>query len=185
MLRQTSAVAKLELLERVESWLQILDDSSYYELLGLLEIADETAIQAAFHEFSGAFHPDLHRGESEAIRQAITKIYQRGAEAYGVLRDPPTRAQYDLALAQGHLRLNPGYSPTSSSTSSADLAALARTPGGQLHARQFLRALGAGEVEESTRFLRKMLLAEDPNPALQKRAEELLEQARQGSFLSS
>lgn len=176
-------MANLELLDRVEAWLQILDDSSYYELLGILEIADETAIQSAFHDFSTAFHPDRHRGESDALRRAVTRIYQRGAEAYGVLRDPRTRAQYDLALAQGQLRLNPGQSSATSAPSSGDLVALARSAGGQMHARQFLRALSEGNAEESSRCHRKMLLAEGRNPELERQAEHLLERARSGSFL--
>ena len=47
-------------IERVYEWAAVLDDSTYYELLGVLEIADDAALKAAFHEFALAFHPDCH-----------------------------------------------------------------------------------------------------------------------------
>lgn len=165
--------------ETVLSWLEILDDSSYYELLGLLEIADDSAIQKAFHEFSSSFHPDRHRRETEALREGVTAIYRRGAEAYGVLRDPKKRAAYDLALAQGQLRLNPGQtgSPHSPRVSAA-LSGLCSSKAGQLHARQLERAISERDWELSEHLLRKALLAEGQNPEFATLARDLIRKAR-------
>ena len=163
--------------EQVEAWLKILDHSTYYEILGLLEIADESAIQNAFHQFSENFHPDRHRGHPAEIRAGVTRVYRRGAEAYGVLRDPKKRAAYDVAMSQGHLRWNPGHS---SPKSADDLVSLCKTKAGAFHARQAERAISEKNWEMSRSLLRKALLAEDTNSELEERADELLRLAQAG-----
>lgn len=159
----------------VQSWLSILDQSSYYELLGILEIADDSAIQKAFHDFSQSFHPDAHRKRSPQIRDAVTRIYRRGAEAYGVLRDPKTRAAYDLALSQGALRLNRGKASSPATDQSASLDGACRTPAGKLHARQAERALRDKDSDLAFSFLRKAQGAEGDNPELEERFRQLFE----------
>ena|SRR5690606_29307145 len=178
-------MANVDLLERVESWLVILDQSNYYELLGILEIADESAIQRAFHEFSTNFHPDRYRGESQELVDAITNIYQRGAEAYGVLRNPSTRARYDLALSQGALRYNPGLTNHHLDRSTQNnLVGLARTKAGQLHCRQAERALSEGQLDEARALVKKALLAEGKNAELEARANELVELIASGQIIA-
>jgi DnaJ-class molecular chaperone len=74
--------------ERIRQWTEVLDDSTYYEILGVLEIAGEASIKQAFHEFALAFHPDSHQGaDPETLRQ-VQRVFQRGAEAYRVLSHP-------------------------------------------------------------------------------------------------
>jgi DnaJ-class molecular chaperone len=86
----------------IDTWLKILDQSTYYELLGILEIADEGAIQKAFHEFSQSFHPDNHRGAPEDVRRDVTAIYRRGAEAFGERKPDEAFAQFRKAsIAEG------------------------------------------------------------------------------------
>jgi len=92
-------------IERVYEWASVLDASSYYELLGLLEIADDAAVKVAFHEFALAFHPDAHLDYDWQTAQVLRQVFQRGAEAYRVLSNPVLRPRYDLALAKGQLRL--------------------------------------------------------------------------------
>ncbi len=177
-------MASLELIAQVENWLEILERANYYELLGILEIADEGAIQRAFHDFSVNFHPDRYRGEPDALVHAITKIYQRGAEAYGVLRDPKTRAKYDIALSQGALRYTPGRTQHDNATATdQELAASATTRGGQLHARQAERALSEGDIDLAQHLIDKALLAEGDNPEFSRRADELLLLVRSGRIL--
>lgn len=162
-----------ELGATILNWLAVLDDTSYYDLLSLLEVADDSAIQNAFHDFSQHFHPDAHRHRSPEIREAVTIIFKRGAEAYRVLKDPETRAAYDLGLAQGALR----YSRTSGSRDGQGvqrgLEALCLTPGGKLHARQAERALSEGRLEAARELLTKAQTAEGINLALEDRFREL------------
>src|SRR3954470_13183310 len=92
-------------IERVYEWASVLDESSYYELLGVLEIADDSALKTAFHEFARAFHPDCHFDYDLHTASVLRQVFQRGAEAYRVLSHPELRPRYDLALAKGQLRL--------------------------------------------------------------------------------
>ncbi|MEO7032181.1 MAG: J domain-containing protein [Polyangiaceae bacterium] len=91
--------------ERVHEWAAALDESSYYELLGVLEIADDAALKSAFHEFALAFHPDAQHDHDPEVTRLTLQVFQRGAEAYRVLSHPQLRPRYDLALAKGQLRL--------------------------------------------------------------------------------
>src|SRR3978361_796635 len=92
-------------LERVYEWAAVLDEPTYYELLGVLEIADDASVKAAFHEFALAFHPDSHLDYDAETATVLRRVFQRGAEAYRVLSHPELRPRYDLALAKGQLRL--------------------------------------------------------------------------------
>ncbi len=164
--------------QKVLDWLEVLDDTSYYDLLGLLEIADDSAIQTAFHQFSESFHPDAHRSSSREVREAVTIIFKRGAEAYRVLKDPKTRAAYDLALAQGALRYFPTSGSRDSQGAQRGLETLCKTKGGQLHARQAERALSEGQLEEARALLEKAQTAEGINIPLQNKFQELFQVAK-------
>lgn len=166
-----------ELRALVQSWLEILDESNYYELLGVLEIADETAIQIAFHKFSQSFHPDNHRNSPAEVREGVTRIFKRGAEAYRVLRDSKSRAAYDLALAQGALRYFRAGGSRDSQGVERGLEALCQTPGGRLHARKAERALSEGNFEEARTEMHHAQTAEGISIALENRFRELLELA--------
>ncbi len=83
------------------AWLEALDDLSYYEVLGAEPEATPDAIRAAFHDFCGTFHPDVHAGRPDEERRALSTIFKRGAEAHVVLTDPAMRAQYDAQLGGG------------------------------------------------------------------------------------
>lgn len=154
----------------LEEWMQVVDLSTYYELLGVLEIADDRAIQEAFHRFSAAFHPDRHRGADEETRQRITYVFKRGAEAYRVLRDRELRARYDLYLAQGKLRLDERPPAPGGVQSLTDLCV---TPAGRLHARRAEEHLDRSELEEALRSLERALDVEGDNPRLEERRRAL------------
>lgn len=82
-----------------------LDRASYYDLLMVEPGVDRAALQKGFHRFALAFHPDQHRGEEEEVREAAKRVFERGVEAYTVLRDPEIARFYDERLAQGAKRL--------------------------------------------------------------------------------
>lgn len=161
---------------RLLLWGDILDQASYYELLGLLEIADESAIKAAFHAFALAFHPDRHGGASEEELGLVRRVFRRGAEAYRVLMDPPLRAKYDLALARGHLRLQAGELPQGLPLGASDvttLEELCRQPASRLHARRADDHLTAGDLEAAKRELKLALYLDGANPALEERIDAI------------
>lgn len=167
-----------ELRDTIQRWLEVLGSASYYDLLGILEIADEKTIQKAFHEFSQSFHPDAHRHATAEIRQAVTTIFRRGAEAYGVLKDPQSRAAYDLALAQGALRYSRSSGSRDNQGADRGLSAICSTPGGKLHARQAERALSEGRLDEARELLTRAQTAEGINIALEYKFRELFQVAK-------
>src|SRR5664279_5862480 len=122
-------------LERVYEWVAVLDVSTYYELLGVLEIADDASVKTAFHEFALAFHPDVHLDCDLEVAPLLRRVFQRGAEAYRVLSHPELRPRYDLALAKGQLRLGGSEVPRVANVGvgAKSLDELCRTPGAKLY----------------------------------------------------
>ncbi|MCA9600048.1 MAG: J domain-containing protein [Myxococcales bacterium] len=92
-------------IDRIVEWDDVLDDSSYYEILGLLPIADGETIRVAFRQFALAFHPDMHQGLDQDVEPRLHRVFQRGAEAYRVLSSGDLRLRYDMGLEKGQLRL--------------------------------------------------------------------------------
>lgn len=82
-----------------------LDRANYYDLLRVQRGGAVETLQEAWHRFALAYHPDCHCGEAPEIREAAKKVYQRGVEAYSVLRDQAASAAYDATLARGETRL--------------------------------------------------------------------------------
>src|ERR1700722_20016476 len=87
--------------EAIREWLRVLDDLTYYVLLGIAKDANADDLKEAFHVFAEDFHPDSHTGRLEDERGGIGRIFRRGTEAYRVLSDPLLRASYDKWLAEG------------------------------------------------------------------------------------
>jgi curved DNA-binding protein CbpA len=81
------------------AWLAVIDEVSYYELLGVDPAAGQDEVRRAFHGFAATFHPDAHGVRAETERSAIRRIFTRGTEAYRVLSDVNLRARYDLQRA--------------------------------------------------------------------------------------
>ena len=162
-------------LEQLRSWAGVIDDSNYYEILGVLPVADTTSIQTAFHEFALAFHPDVHAKGSEA-RDVARAVFRRGAEAYRVLSDSELRAKYDLAVAQGHLRLTNGQPDPRTRTEGAlkSLEDLCRTPAARLAAHNANEQIGRGKLTEARRLLKEAFVHDGyENPELEERIEAL------------
>lgn len=166
--------------ERLRTWAEVVDDSNYYEILGVLELADDQAIKSAFHEFALAFHPDSHIGQSEAVRDCARYIFRRGAEAYRVLSDPRLRSDYDLALARGNLRLiAPGEKPARSPSPNGGLHAqsiedLCRSPAARLCGRRADQYISAGDLRAARHELTEALSKDGyDNPELEERVDAL------------
>ena len=161
---------------RVLSWNELLDDATYYEILGVLEAADESGIKRAFHEFARAFHPDAHLGEDEQIMAAVRRIFQRGAEAYRVLSHPELRAKYDLAVAKGLVRLDARDVPKRPGVGvgARSLDELCRTAAARLCAQKADLLISRGDLSGAKREL-SMALHHDgrDNPELAERLDAI------------
>lgn len=161
-------------LDRVHlaAWGELLDESNYYEILGILHLADAAAIRAAFHDFALAFHPDaqLHLEPSE--RQLVTRVFQRGVEAYRVLSSDEQRAAYDLVLAKGSLRLD-GPSERRA-TGARSLDELCVSAAAKLYAKRAEDFITRGDLGRAADELLRALRAEEgANPDLAERLSDL------------
>lgn len=148
--------------ERLLGWADVLDDSTYYEILGVLEICDGEALREAYHQFALSFHPDVHRGEAPEIQEKVRRIFERGTEAYRVLTDMELRVKYDMALSKGKNRLESAVvpRPTSAPPPVVDprpLDALARSAGAKLSAQKAAKLIAAGDLEGALAQLKHAL----------------------------
>jgi len=161
--------------ERIFEWDALLDQSTYYELLGILEIADSGAIRRAFHDFAVAFHPDAFPDADEETAEALKRVFERGAEAYRVLSRPASRAEYDLAVAKGQLRLDGSLPPPPFSRSSdiRSLDELCRSPAGRHHAKIAEQLISGGDLEGAKRALQLALREDGENSELRERLDAI------------
>ena len=159
----------------------MLDESSYYEILGILHIADSSAIREAFHEFALAFHPDAQLDLDAEERQVVQRIFQRGVEAYRVLGADEQRAAYDLLLAKGSLRME--ASPDDRrDTGARSLDELCVSAAARLHAKRAEAFITQGDLGRAADELLRALRAEEgANPALAERLQALNTLVRLGT----
>jgi curved DNA-binding protein CbpA len=165
----------LQDIERIFEWDALIDQSSYYEVLGLLEIADAGAIRKAFHEFAVAFHPDAFPDADEETADALRRVFQRGAEAYRVLSRADSRADYDLALAKGQLRLDStvGPPPLARTSDIRSLDELCRSPGARRYAKRAEELISSGNLPAAKRELQMALREDGENPELAERLDAI------------
>jgi uncharacterized protein (TIGR02266 family) len=84
-----------------------LDQTSYYELLGVAPDAGGDAIVARYYDLAGRLHPDRHgRGATAEQLAALNKVHARLGEARRILTNPALRAEYDRRQGDGVQRLD-------------------------------------------------------------------------------
>jgi DnaJ-class molecular chaperone len=162
-------------IERLYEWAAVLDASSYYELLGLLEIADDAAVKSAFHEFALAFHPDAHPDYDPPTAAVSRRVFQRGAEAYRVLSHPVLRPRYDLALAKGQLRLGGSEVPRVANVGvgAKSLDELCHTASAKRYASRADELISQGDLAGAKRELLLALREDGENVELADRLDAL------------
>jgi curved DNA-binding protein CbpA len=169
-------------LERLVEWADVLDDATYYEILGLAPDADPELVRHAFHHFALGFHPDSFRHSDEETQARVRRVFERGVEAYRALSSPTLRGEYDLALATGQLRLGRGEKREGVGVGAKSLAEVCRSPGAKLHARRADELIAQGKLKDAVFELWRSLRAEDgPNPELIERIQALETMARHGA----
>jgi DnaJ-class molecular chaperone len=96
-----------QIVSEVARLFEKLDETSYYDLLGVADHCDYLAVRDAFHDRAQRFHPDRFVTlEGETVKRAVYAVYKRMTEAYSVLSDPQQRLVYDEGLAGGQYRLD-------------------------------------------------------------------------------
>ena len=162
-------------IERVYEWAAVLDESTYYEILSVLEIADDASIKTAFHEFALAFHPDAHLDFDAETASVCRLVFQRGAEAYRVLSHPELRPRYDLALAKGQLRLGGADVPRVANVGvgAKSLDELCQSAAARLYASRADALISQGDLQGAKRELMLALREDGNNPELAERLDAL------------
>lgn len=162
-------------IDRIFEWDALLDQSSYYEVLGVLEIADAAAIRQAFHEFAMTFHPDAFPEADQDTADALRRVFQHGAEAYRVLIRPESRSDYDLALAKGVLRLDGSIAPPPLGRPSdiRSLDELCRSAGARRFAKRAEELISSGNLAGAKRELQMALREDGDNPELAERLDAI------------
>ena len=144
----------------IQAWDDTIDESTYYEILGILEIADDGAIKNGYREFARAFHPDAHPDASADVARALRRIFQRGVEAYRTLSDPKLRAAYDMALARGAIRMKDSQLPPQTLGGAKSLEDLCATMSAKLAARKADEFITRGDLSAAKRELMMAIVHE-------------------------
>lgn len=84
---------------------ELLREGTHYELLGVGEDFDRTALKNAYHNLSRRFHPDrYYRQDLGGLEKMLEDVFAGVNQAYRVLGDERARAQYDQDLVSAQRR---------------------------------------------------------------------------------
>jgi hypothetical protein len=87
--------AEKEILEAFEG----IKTRTHFEMLGLPRASSEADVKEAYFRLAKRFHPDAHRDPALAAhREKLSAVFIRLGEAYEVLKNPRTRADYEARL---------------------------------------------------------------------------------------
>jgi DnaJ-class molecular chaperone len=78
----------------------------HYRTLGLLSIADDVVVKAAFKALAQKYHPDKYKGDSRHAQKVMTELNA----AYAALKTKTLRQAYDAKLsahAEKHAKQSP------------------------------------------------------------------------------
>lgn len=90
-----------------------MNPKNYYQILQVDPSASAEVIEVAYRRLARMYHPDINR-DHDAVQQM-----QQLNEAYGVLRNPTQRAQYDQALHSSSAQTSSQSSRTATAAESS------------------------------------------------------------------
>ena len=165
--------------ERLSEWLERLDALTYYELFGIAPSASDGEVRDAFHAFCDAFHPDAHLGLDPPQQEAVSTIFRRGTEAYGVLTDRALRYRYDaeLAVVRDTQAAAPRITPEALRRSQppASLEERVRVPSARPFAQRAEELVREGDYRQAKLHLVLANHRDPDNPALEQALRDLEE----------
>jgi curved DNA-binding protein len=82
-----------------------MEFKDYYQILGVTEKADASAIKASYRKLARKYHPDVSKEDNAEAK------FKDVGEAYAVLKDPEKRAEYDVLRTQGTTHRGGSYQP--------------------------------------------------------------------------
>lgn len=165
------------LAKRVRGMHRMLDEASYYDLLGVAPGADYEQIRRAYYELSLEFHPDrfflLRSGD---LKEKIYAIYRKVAEAFQVLGDERSRRTYDQAIQRP-----PPSQPVPVQERAAPPAGLpvsGQTEAGQRYIDLAQSAYATGDLNHARLMLALAYTYEQDNPSLRAAMEVVIRETR-------
>ncbi len=170
--------AAIEPLE-IRALARIMDELSYYQLLGVETDATLSQIRAAFHASSRSFHPDANRDLDADLQKQCNLISKRMTEAYCVLRDPRRRHAYDSRVKSGDaLRIQLAEARTAH-TEQMRAERRGRTAQGRQFHGKAEAELKRGNLAGAIQHVRMALTFEADNAGFKSLLEELRERQKQ------
>lgn len=167
-------------------WDHALDETDYFTLLHLQrpthpdQASTDAQVKAAFQQFALAFHPDLHRGAQDVVREAAHRVYCRGAEAYRVLQDPVLRKRYARQLVAGNIRMNADEIAQSSRAVDTRrverVEDIVKSAGAMPFAIRADELIMTGDLKQAKLQLQIAMVREPQNARLQEKIRELDEE---------
>jgi len=83
----------------IDALFALVYDADHYQILGLARTTDVGDIKRAYYALAKRFHPDrFQRDAGVALKPQIEAAFMKITQAYETLRDPKTRAAYELKL---------------------------------------------------------------------------------------
>ena len=167
----------------IETLHELLDELDYYKILLLDQDSSQADVDPAFRAVTRTHHPDrLARLNDEDLKAKANNIFRLANEAYRNLKNPDTRARYDLGLAEGDLRLSAdGRSKAAKEAAAKDNPELAaKTPQGEKYFKMALKCWGDGDFRGAVMQIRFAIQFEPGNQVFTdwlSKAEEAMEQA--------
>ena len=145
--------------QRVIDWDAQIDQLKYEEILGVCQDATVDECREAYYRFAQSFHPDAHPDADGVLRQALTRVFQRGVEAYRVLTDPLLRARWGREGLHGKLRLSDltNSPPIDLAQEVADLHLRCRSAGAKLTSKQAAVTFAQGDFARTVQLLQGAL----------------------------
>ena len=81
--------------QTLDRFFEKLETANHYELLGVDATADRRKLKKAYYRRCKQVHPDRFRGAGPVVRARAEEAYQILTEAYALLADAESRAEYD------------------------------------------------------------------------------------------
>lgn len=169
--------------ELVLEWAEALDRIDYLSLLGLPrptsidQVPSDDAVRDGFRAFALAFHPDRHLDAEPEVRDAATRVFRRGAEAYRVLQDPLLRRRYvRLLVEEGALRLQTEeleQARSSRGPAPSRVQDLIKSASARPFAERADELIAAGDFGQAKLQLQLAVMREPQNARLKEKLDEL------------
>lgn len=103
----TTAARRAEIQEMAEG----LKTKNHFEVLGIPRASSETQVKEAYFRLARRFHPDTQHDSALAdLSGQIEAVFIRVGQAYDVLRNPRSRAQYEERLGPSRPTVSAGPS---------------------------------------------------------------------------